>query len=501
MKRIASLFAAVLLFAGAATQAQTLRIGIQSDPDALDPATSQSFWTRIVFASLCDKLIDVDTALNFVPQLATEWAWQDSGRSLVMKLRPGVVFHDGTPLDAEAVRVNLDRYRSAPESRRRGEMRPVSGVEVVDPLTVRIRLSEPNVTVLSVLSDRAGMIMSPRALAAMGDRISNNPVCAGPFKHVQRVAQERIVLERFEGYWNASAIHLERVIFQPIPNTAARLANLRAGSLELIERVPPTDLGIVRAAPRLRLVDAPAIGYYTMSINVGHGPRARSPLGSDPRVREAFEASIDRNVINQVVMDGAFIASNQPEAPGTTYYNPERPVPPRDLARARRLMREAGQQRVSFTLIVVNSPIEAQVGEVIQSMAAEAGFDVRVQPTEAGALVAASERGDFDAVLNVWSGRVDPDGNVSIWIECEGFVNRGKYCNPRVDALLAEARRRTDVAERQALYRQASNIYLDERPFLFLYHFRSFWAMTDRLSGFQPHPDGLMRLQGVRLAN
>ena len=128
MKRIASLFAAALLFAGAATQAQTLRIGIQSDPDALDPATSQSFWTRIVFASLCDKLIDVDTALNFVPQLATEWAWQDSGRSLVMKLRPGVVFHDGTPLDAEAVRVNLDRYRSAPESRRRGEMRPVSGV-------------------------------------------------------------------------------------------------------------------------------------------------------------------------------------------------------------------------------------------------------------------------------------------------------------------------------------------------------------------------------------
>jgi peptide/nickel transport system substrate-binding protein len=500
MKRIASAIIALALCAGAA-QAQTLRIGMQNDPDALDPGTSQSFWSRIVFASLCDKLIDVDASLNYAPQLATEWAWADNNRSLIMKLRPGVVFHDGEPLNAEAVRVNLERYRSGQESRRRGEMRPVSGVEVVDPLTVRIRLTEPNVTVLSVLSDRAGMIMSPRALAAMGDRISQNPVCAGPFKFVQRVAQERIVLERFDRYWNAGAIHLERVIFQPIANSTARLANLRAGSLELIERLPPTDLGIVRAQPRLRLVDAPAIGYYTMGINVAHGPRARGPLGSDPRVREALEAAIDRNVINQVVMDGAFIPSNQPEAPGTTYYNTERPVPPRDLARARRLLQEAGHQRVSFTLTVVNAPVEAQVGEVIQSMAAEAGFDIRVQPTEAGALVAASERGDFDAVINLWSGRVDPDGNVSIWIECEGFVNRGKYCNPQVDALLAEARRRTDVAERQALYRQASNIYLAERPYLFLYHFRSFWAMTDRISGFRPYPDGLIRLQGVRLAN
>ncbi len=490
--------AAALASAGAAA-AQTLRIGLQADPDALDPATSGSFTTRIVMAALCDKLIDVDATLNYVPQLATAWRWEDDARTLVLTLRPNVFFHDGTPFDAEAARVNLERYRSAPESQRKTELRPVTAVEVVDPATIRLRFAEPYAPILAVLSDRAGMMMSPRALAAQGNQISQNPVCSGPFKFVERVMQERIVTERFDRYWDAAAIHLDRVVYQTVVSSTVRLANLRAGALELIERVAPTDLAIVRAAPRLRLQDSPALGYITMSINVGRGPRAAGPLGN-PRIREAFEASIDRNVINQVVMDGAFIASNQPQAPGTPFYNPDRPVPARDVARARRLLAEAGSPRVAFTLMVPNSPVDQQVGEVIQSMAAEAGIDVRVQPTEGSTIVAATNRGDYEAAMVIWSGRADPDGNVSIWLQCDGFVNWGRYCNREVDALLAEARRRTDTAERQALYRRASALYLDDRPHLFLYHYRLFWAMTDRLTGFRPHPDGIIRLQGIRLA-
>ena len=141
-----------------------------------------------------------------------------------------------------------------------------------------------------------------------------------------------------------------------------------------------------------------------------------------------------------------------------------------------------------------------QVGEVIQSMAAEAGFAIQVQALETGALNAQTDRGDYEAAIVIWSGRADPDANISIWLQCDGFINWGRYCNRGFDEALAQARTLTDTAARQALYRQASAIYLADRPHIFLYHAKLFWAMTDRVSGFQTHPDGLIRLQGVRLA-
>lgn len=164
----------------------TLRVGMQDDPDVLDPARSGTFAGRIVFAAACDKLIDLDPSLAFVPQLATSWAWAPDGLSLTLTLRDGVRFQDGATLDAEAVRANLDRYRAAPESVRKTELKSVETVEVVDPLTVRLSLAHPDAPLLAVLADRAGMMLSPRSLAD-GAR-PELPVCAGPFRIVRRVA-------------------------------------------------------------------------------------------------------------------------------------------------------------------------------------------------------------------------------------------------------------------------------------------------------------------------
>lgn len=491
--------AALLLFAGAQATAQGLRIGLQEDPDTLDPMSGTSFVGRIVFAALCDKLIDLDRDLNYVPQLATGWEWGDEGRVLTLRLREGVVFHDGEKLDAEAVRSNIERYRTTSGSRRASELRPVQAVEVVDPLTVRLRTAQPFAPLLGVLSDRAGMMLSPKAVQAAGANVGDAPACSGPFRLARRVPQDRIVLERFDHYWNAREVHLQQVVYLPVPAPNVRLANLRAGGLDLMERVAPTDLREARAQRGLRAADSVALGYYTMSINVANGPKARGPLGN-PKGRDAREAALDRQALNQVVFDGEFVPSNQSQAPGTAFHNAEWPVPPRDVAKARRFLAEAGVPRPSFTLLVVNTPVDQQVGKVIQAMAAEAGFEIRVQTLEAGALTAQTDRGDYEAAVAIWSGRADPDANVSVWLQCDGFLNWGKYCNPRLDDALAQARQRTEPGDRKALYKQASAIYLDERPHLFLYHYRLFWAISDRVSGFEPHPDGLIRLQGVRLA-
>jgi len=221
------ILAAGLMLGSSLGHASTLRIALNEDPDALDPASGVSFAGRVVFASLCDKLVDIDAQLNYLPQLATEWSWSADNLTLTMKLRRGVTFHDGAPFDAEAVKYNIERYQAAPFSKRKTELKQVKSVEPIDPLTVAFHLSEPSAPLVGVLSDRAGMMVSPKAAAATGDKFGANPVCAGPYKFRSRVAQEKITVEKFDGYWNRAAIGIDEIEFIPVPDSAVRLANLK----------------------------------------------------------------------------------------------------------------------------------------------------------------------------------------------------------------------------------------------------------------------------------
>jgi peptide/nickel transport system substrate-binding protein len=498
MRRLAI---ALLCLSSAAQAGGTLRIGLGEDPDLLDPARGGSYVGRIVFAALCDKLIDIDAKLNYVPQLATAWAWSADNLTLTLTLRAGVKFQDGEAMDAEAVRLNLERYRSAAESVRKAEVKPIASMEVVNPTTLRLKLSQPYAPLLAVLADRAGMIASPKALARLGPEFGTAPVCAGPYSFTQRVAQDRIVLDRFPGYWNAASTALDRITYQPIPDTSVRLVNLQSGQLDLIERMAPSDAAAVQRDARLRLLVAPGLAYQALSFNLANGPAANTPFGKDARVREAFEKSIDRTVLNQVVFEGMHIPSNQTEAPGTPYWNAALPVPPRDIAGARALLKAAGAEHVTVTLIVANSPISQQTGELIQSMAAEAGFDIKLQAMEANAGVAVAQRGDYQMTNVIWSGRADPDGNIAIWLAKDGFLNWGKYDNPAFDDLLVKARSVTDPGLRAPLYRQISEIYLRDRPLMVLYHQNWIFGTSARLTGFFPVPDGLIRPQNLDLKN
>ena len=234
--RLARLAAAFSIACAAAlpVSGQTLRIGLAEDPDVLDPSMARTFVGRIVFASLCDKLVDLDENLKIVPMLATSWEWSADGKALTMKLRPNVVFHDGEKLDAAAVKYSIERHKTIAGSNRKGELAPVASVDVIDPLTVRFNLTGPFAPLIAVLTDRAGMIVSPKAAQALGEKFNTRPVCAGPFRFVERVAQDRIVVERFPQYWNKGAIHFDKVTYLPIVDATVRLANLKSGQLDFI---------------------------------------------------------------------------------------------------------------------------------------------------------------------------------------------------------------------------------------------------------------------------
>jgi peptide/nickel transport system substrate-binding protein len=497
-RAIASLTAFALL-CGSAHAAGTLRIGMQDDPDALDPATGGTFAGRIIFASLCDKLIDLNAKLEFVPQLATGWSWSTDSRALTLKLRDGVRFQDGEPFDAEAVKANLDRYRTAPYSARKSELKPVAAVEIIDPKTVRLVLSAPYAPLIAVLSDRAGMMAAPKAIQQLGDKFFTHPVCAGPFSFVERVPQDHITLQRFRGYWNAAAIHLDRIVFRPIPDSSVRLVDLRANQLDMVEEIAPTDAVNVQKDSRLKLAQVTGLGYEGVMINLGNGRGGDTPLAHDPRVRDALETAIERNTINQVAAAGLFVPDNQSELPASPYFNRQFPVPPRDVANARSLLKQAGVDHLTIGLRTLNTPLDMQIGQIIQAMAADAGISIRLQAGETNANIAAYKAGDFETALTIWSGRSDPDFNITQYLSCDGFQNWTKYCSPTFQNLLDRARATTEQKEREDLYHQVASQYIKDRPMLFLFHMTWLYALRREVSGFLPVPDGLIRPEGLRV--
>ena len=495
----ALLLAAAPIAASPASAAGTLRFALDFDFDTFDPARSGSYIERVVNTAMCDQLIDIDPQLNLVPQLATSWAWSDDKLALTLKLRPGVIFSDGAPLDAEAVRANIERYRTAPYSLRRTELKAVSGVDVLDAQTVRINLSEPFAPLLALLANRPGVMLSPRTLGQSTAEISAHPVCAGPFTLAERVAQDHVTLKRFPGYWDAEHVQLDGIEFKIMTDSTVRLVNLQSGKLDVANRLGATDVPAVEADKRLRVVSSPSIGFEMISFNLDHGTAANTPFGKDVRIRQAFAKAIDRASLNQVVFEGRMIPSTQTETPNGKYWNPAFPVPGRDLDGAGALLAQAGVPRPKLTLNVTNAPTDVQVGEVIQAMAGEAGFDVSVQKGESVAQTQAAARGDYQADLVIWSGRPDPDGNLTSWMRCGAPLNWTGWCSKEMDAALDRGAGAAEEATRVKAYREATAIWMRDMPYMVLYHFTWFWGLSDKVSGFAPRPDGLVRLEGLSL--
>jgi peptide/nickel transport system substrate-binding protein len=269
----------------------------------------------------------------------------------------------------------------------------------------------------------------------------------------------------------------------------------------MLERLAATDAASVKSDSSLNYAEAVGIGYQGITINVGNGDRAKNPLGQDARLRQAFELAIDRQALNQVVFEGAFSPGNQPFPTNSPWYDSEVPIPARDVEKAKALMKEAGYETLDVEVQVANNPVQTQVMQVVQSMVAEAGFNVSLKSMEFASLLAEQTAGNYQASQVGWSGRIDPDGNIHQFLTCKGGINDSKYCNPEVDKLLDEARRSTNEEDRKARYDAARKILAKDLPIIYLYHPTWIWALDKKVEGFVPYPDGMIRLAGVKFAS
>jgi peptide/nickel transport system substrate-binding protein len=491
---------ACLLTTGAPASSQTLRIALRQDLDVLDPTLATTYVGRIVFAGLCDKLFDIDEKLNIVPQLATGYEWADAN-TLMIHLRPGVRFHNGEAMDADAVKYSLERHLTMQGSFRKSEIGSIDHVEVVDPATVRVVLKSPSGAFIAQLTDRSGMILPPKAAQAAGKDFALHPVCNGPFKFVERVPQDHVTLERFADYWDGKNIHFDRVTYQILVDSSVRLANLKAGTVDLAEYVVPSDAAAVKSDPRLRLVVSDALGYFGITNNLANGPRANNPYGKNALVRQALDLAIDREALVKVVFNDMYSPGVQAVPASSPFYDAALKVPARDVAKAKSLLKQAGVALpVKLELLTFNDPDILQASEVIQSMAAEAGFDLHIQAIEFASSLQASQRGEFEAYMIGWSGRVDIDGNTYAFLHSGQGNNVGHYANATVDRLLDEARGMTDIDARRARDAEMWRQVRQDLPITYLWIPHNIVGMSAKLNGFRPIPDGMIRIQGMEMA-
>src|ERR1700722_15458145 len=497
--RLAATATALAMSLMASAQAETtLRIGLAEDPDVLDPSIGRTYVGRIVFSAVCDKLFDIDEKLNIVPQLALSQETSADGKEMTIKLRPNVKFQDGEPFDAEAAKFSLERHLTMPGSFRKPELAALDHVDVVDPLTIRLVLKTPFSPLITQLTDRAGMMVSPKAVKEEGDKFGLHPVCAGPYKFVERVQQDRMVFERFKDYWNKDNVFIDRVVFLPIVDATVRLANLKSGGLDLIERVLATDIKDVESDSRLVLATAPELGYLGLTINTNND-KSKGAL-TNVKVRQALDLSIDREALNQVAFNGEFTPGNQWVSPSHPYYQQSSPIRPRDVEKAKALLKEAGVSLpVSVDFMVPKGSEYEAVAQVVQSMAAEAGFDIKLRFVEFATSFKQVQTGDFQVFQINWSGRIHPAGNSYVFLHTGAPQNDGGYSNPEADKLMEDARLTSDIATRKSIYEKLTKILLNDEPIIYLYHKKLLFAHTKKLEGYRQAPDGLVRVIGLKL--
>jgi len=492
----------------ALAQKKSLVVALNQDPDILDPSLARTYVGRIIFSQMCEKLYDIDENLKIFPQLAADLPTvSDGGKTITIKLRPGVKFNDGTPMNAEAVRYSLDRHLNMKGSNRRSELESINSIDVVDALTVRLKLKAPFSPLVAILADRAGMPVSPAVATKLGDKFGTAPVCVGPWQFVERVAQDRIVLERSPHYFDKGAAKFDRLVFRIIPDDNVRLANLRSGDIDVMHLVGPTDAANLRKEGKYEASSVTGIGYSGLTINLhnktGKPPQPPgnlgTPLANDPRVREALDLSIDRVALNQVAWDGQYTPGCTPISPVSPFADKSRKCPTRDVAKAKKLLADAGLPGgYSFEMVIVNDPQQRRAGEVIQGMAKEAGFNISLKPSEFASALNDNDAGKDQAFLIGWSGRVDPDANIFQFQTCGATLNTTQSCDEGLDVILNRAREVSDISQRTSLYRQAIDKFaFSRRNILYLYHLNYIVSYPKSVKGYKAVPDGLIRIKGV----
>ncbi|MBN3160156.1 glutathione ABC transporter substrate-binding protein GsiB [Pectobacterium sp. CHL-2024] len=481
-------------------------IAVGSTFTSLDPYDANDSLSQTVAKSFYQGLFGFDKEMKLVNVLADSYDVSPDGLTYTVKLHPGVKFHDGTPFNAAAVKVNLDRA-SNPDSRlkRYNLFKMIEKTEAVDDLTVKITLKTPFSAFVNNLAHPAAVMISPAALKQYGKDIGFHPVGTGPYRFVTWNQTDFVKVEKFNGYWKAGLPKLDSITWRPVVDNNTRAALLQTGEAQFAYPIPFEQAKVLEKNDKLALVASPSILHRYISMNVTQKPF------DNPKVREALNYAINKEALIKVAFSGYATPAEGP-LPSSIDYSVKYHPWPYDPAKARELLKEAGYPD-GFTTTLWSSHNHSTAQKVLQftqQQLAQVGVKVQVTAMDAGQRAAEVEgKGVKETGVRLfytgWSastGEADwalsPLFATASWPPAQ--FNTAFYSNPQVDADLANALKTTDRTEKQKLYKDAQDKIWADAPWIFLATERLVSANSKKLTGFYVMPDTLFSFEDADLA-
>ena len=475
-------------------------VGMEAEPPGLDPGQALGLHTLRVTYQIFETLVTTpDESTDVVPGLAESWQTSPDGLTWTFKLRRGVRFHDGTPLDAQAVKFTFDRVidpghphaKSGKWSFVVGYLSSVKSVDAVDPLTVQLNLKYPTASLLALLALPNCAIVSPTAFAKAPDDFNQQPVGSGRYRFESWDRGSRLVLRRHDDYWGVKG-KPARLVYRPIPEANGRVAELLTGGADLILPIPPDFVERLERTTGITVHRKPGLTVWYVGFNVDKKPF------TDKRVRQALNHAVNREAIVRDILKGTGIPAVGPLLPGTWGFEPDVRRYPYDPAAARRLLAEAGYPggfEIDFWVPDSGSGMQApvEISTVIQANLAAVGVKASLRTFEWGTYLA-KVRSDAPAMfaLSWFLKSEDPDLSMYPLFSSKNspLPNRSNYNNPEVDQLLVQARQVGDRARRAELYRRAQRLIVEDAPWIFVDHEVQVVATRSAVKGFKLHPSG-----------
>ncbi len=471
----------------------TFRIAVGIDPDTLDPALFTTTTVANMVEYMAETLVTTDKDGNVQPQLATSWEVSDDSLEYTFHLREGVTFHDGTPMDAEAVKWTLDRVLDPNvKTAIRSPFTSIEEVEVVDEHTVKLHLSQPFAPLLSSFALETSAIVSPASVDVEGNSYDNivQPVGTGPYVFKERVKGERIAVTRNENYWGEQPYY-DEVVFRVVPEAATRESLLLAGQVDLIILPPISDVPALQQNSDVKVLLAPSDRTIFIAMN------NNDEVLSDVRVRQALNYAVDKQEIIDSVLFGAAEALDAPMASSLFGYCAQKPYE-YNPEKAKKLLADAGAENIELNFISPTGRYvqDFQASQAISGYLSEVGVKSTVStmdwPSYVGAILTPPDENEQDLHLLGWAPSYLDAAQQMVQFDSSQAPPNGLetsfYSNPKVDELIDAAGQETDPAKRKDLYCQASTIIWDEAPWIFLWVQRFPIVYRSDIANVDSHP-------------
>lgn len=506
------LVAALVVTAGGRTSPprEMLVVAVSAEPRSLDPHATTASSDFQVLANIYEGLVRfADGTLTPVPGLAERWTIADDGTTYTFYLRQGVRFHDGSMFDAHSVVFNLERMLDKEHPYHHTGPFPlaffferVQHVRAMDAHTVQLVLDEPFAPLLANLAYPTGYIISPQAVRARGAGIAEHPVGTGPFRFERWDSGRRIVLSRFDARGAAApALAVSQLVFRPIADPMTRVAELSAGSVDLVPELNPDQVAEFRRTPGFEVVEAAGPHLWFVILDT------RRPPFDDVRVRRAVNYAVDKRALVRDVLQGTATVAAGPIA--AAFGDAAGDVDPYayDPRQARELLAEAGIRK--GTVVKLAAPTAGSgmlaplaMATAIQADLAAVGLDVSVETYEWNAYLKEVNAGltQHHMAQMAWMTN-DPDTLPFLSLRRAAWppagFNSGWYDRPELDELLHRARVELEPARRAFLYAEVQRLVHDDAPWLFVASSRKSVVFAERLEGPKVQPSFLLGLEGV----